>query len=109
MRALIENPDAPYWFSLAQLLPAAWFVWCYRRRKRKCTPDKIINLTLDDFESTRGWRPRARTPAEVDEFTAYIESLVDMEANSVNRYFNWKEGKQPSKLEVEWIQRQIQN
>jgi hypothetical protein len=71
--------------------------------------ERVVSLTLDGFESEYGWRPRERTPQEVEDFTAYIESLVDMEANSVNRYFNWRAGKKPSKLEIEWIQQQIKN
>src|SRR5271170_6125056 len=71
--------------------------------------DAVVSLTLDGFEAENKWRPKPRTPQEVDDFTGYIESLVDMESNSVNRYFNWREGKKPSKLEIEWIQRQIRN
>src|SRR5277367_2048171 len=70
---------------------------------------KVIDLTLDSFEAKHKWRPAERTPEQVDDFTAYIDSLVDMDANSVNRYFNWREGKKPSKLEIEWIQQQIKN
>src|SRR5271154_1592371 len=71
--------------------------------------ERIVSLTLDGFEKENKWRPQPRTPEQVDDFTGYIESLVDMEANSVNRYFNWREGKKPSKLEIEWIQQQIRS
>jgi hypothetical protein len=45
----------------------------------------------------------------VDEFCAYIDSLVDMDANSVNRYFSWKQGKRPNDKRLKWIERWVEN
>lgn len=70
---------------------------------------RMIGLTLDGFEQENGWRPEPRTPEECDELVHYIDSLIDTESNSVNRYFNWKWGCKPSKAGIEWIFRQVQN
>lgn len=72
---------------------------------------RIIDLTLDGFEQENGWRPEPKSIGEVDEFIAYIDSLVEVnpKSNKINTYFNWKEGRQPSPLEIEFIQQQILN
>ena len=63
---------------------------------------RIIDLTLDGFEQENGWRPEPKSIAEVEEFIQYIDSLVEINArsNKINTYFNWKEGLQPSPLEI---------
>lgn len=71
--------------------------------------DRIVDLTLDDFEARNKWRPYMRSPGEVDELIAYIESLVDCDSNSVNKYFNWRPGKRPSDQRVAWIKQQVLN
>ena len=49
-----------------------------------------IESTLKQFATREGWRPTPHTPAEVDEFKAYIESVVEIESNSRNSYVSLK-------------------
>lgn len=70
---------------------------------------RVTDKTLDDFAVRNGWRPQSYSLAEVEEFCAYINSIVDMDANSVNRYFSWKPGKTPSDKRVEFIKRRVKN
>lgn len=51
---------------------------------------KVITKTLDDFEAREGWRPKYHSQGEVDEFIAYIDSLVVIEKNQSNRYIDFK-------------------
>jgi hypothetical protein len=67
----------------------------------------VIERVLSDFHREKGWRPKMRSIDEVDELVDYIDSLVDMDANSVNRYFSWKQGKRPSDERIKWIRQQI--
>lgn len=70
---------------------------------------KVIAKTLDDFTHRNGWRPQEHTLTEVQEFIAYIDSIVDMESNTVNRYFSWQKGKKPSDKRIEFINRFVLN
>lgn len=70
---------------------------------------RIIGKVIERFTVKNGWEPVYHTPAQVDEFNEYIDSIVEMDANSVNRYFSWKPGKRPNDRRVEWIKRWITN
>jgi len=69
----------------------------------------VIAAVVEDFARREKWVPRFRSVAEVDELTAYIDSLVDVDANSMNRYYSWKPGRRPSDKRVRWIKEQIEN
>jgi len=51
---------------------------------------KIIDGVLDDFEAREGWHPVAHSVAEVVEFNAYIDSIVEIQRNQTNRYIDFK-------------------
>lgn len=65
----------------------------------------IIDRVIKDFELNNGWCPAYHTPEQVDEFNDYIEKIVELDANSVNRYYSWKKGKRPTEKRIEWINR----
>lgn len=82
--------------------------------------DSITERVLDDFErdlheqhkkdkSIEVWRPKMKSIAQVDELIAYLDSITDMESNSVNKYYSWKPGKRPYPRRIEWIKRQVLN
>ena len=73
--------------------------------------NKVIKKVIDSHFAHHplDLRPTFRTVDQVDELIAYIDSLVDVEANSVNRYFQWKKGKRPSERRIKWIKEEIQN
>lgn len=70
---------------------------------------RVIEATLDGFARKNGWRPEPHSIAEVEEFIAYINSIIDVDANSVNRYFNIKSGVRLTKARQDWISRWIVN
>lgn len=70
---------------------------------------KVVEKTLDDFARREGWRPEPHTIAEVEEFNAYVESIIDVDANSVNRYYNVRDGVRLTQARRDWIRRWIQN
>lgn len=70
---------------------------------------RIITSTLDDYSIRNGWRPMEHTLGEVQDFNAYVDSIVEMEANTANRYFSWKKGKRPSDKRIQWINRWVLN
>jgi hypothetical protein len=50
---------------------------------------KVISQSLDDFAAREGWCPTHHTFAKVQEFTAYLNSLVKpVETNSKNTYYS---------------------
>src|SRR5438105_15626344 len=53
---------------------------------------RVVQKTLDDFEAREGWRPVAHSVAEVIEFNQYIDSIVEIQRNQVNRYIDFKQG-----------------
>src|ERR1017187_765126 len=65
----------------------------------------VIQRTLDDFSRREGGMPEPHSIDDIDEFTEYIDKIVDIDANSVNKYFGWKDGKRPSDKRVQWIKR----
>jgi hypothetical protein len=71
--------------------------------------ESIVAKTLQKFAAKNGWCPEPHTLDQVKEFNEYIESLIDTESNSVNRYFSWKNGKRPTDTRVKWIRRFIEN
>lgn len=52
----------------------------------------VIEKTIDTFEAREGWRPEYHSLAEVDEWKAYIESLIDTEENQAGKSFFLKDG-----------------
>lgn len=70
---------------------------------------KIIEKTLNDFAAREGWMPVEHTIAEVDEFVAYIDSLVNVEKNQTNRYIDFKDGIRMTEKRKNWIKRMIEN
>ena len=71
--------------------------------------EKVVEWTLDQFEMENGWRPVRHSIAEVEEFTAYIDSIIEVDANRVNRYYNIKDGVRISQQRREWIQHWVTN
>lgn len=69
----------------------------------------IIERVLDDFEARNGWRPVRHSIAEVDEFIAYVNSIVRIEKNQVNQYIDFLPEFRPSKDRKDWISRFILN
>ena len=47
---------------------------------------KTTKATLEQFAKDEGWMPVPHTIEEVDEFKAYVESIVEIESNSQNSY-----------------------
>ena len=70
---------------------------------------RIIEATLDDFHVRNGWRPYAHTIQECEEFNAYVDSIIHIDANSVNRYFEWRQDKRPSEKRIQWIKQRVRN
>lgn len=52
--------------------------------------EKIIIANLEAFASEYGWMPTYHTYQEVQEFSAYINSLTNIETNSKNAYLTVK-------------------
>jgi hypothetical protein len=71
--------------------------------------ERIIQLVLDSFEKKNGWRPVFHSVEQIDELNAYIDSITEPDANSVNTYWNWRAGKKPNDRRLEWIRRQVRN
>jgi hypothetical protein len=71
--------------------------------------ERIIQLVLDSFEKKNGWRPIFHSVEQIDELNAYIDSITEPDANSVNTYWNWRAGKKPIDRRLEWIRRQVRN
>lgn len=53
--------------------------------------------------------PEFHTPAECDEFSSYIDSILDVNSNSRGRSFWWKDGTRPTDARLKWIRRWIEN
>lgn len=70
---------------------------------------RVIEATLDGFARENGWRPEPHSISETEEFIDYINSIVDVEANSVNRYFNIKDGVRLTQSRRDWIRRWVDN
>jgi len=70
---------------------------------------KVIEKTLDDFEAREGWRPVEHSIANVDEFCAYIDSLVQIEKNQVNRYIDFRPTVRLTERRKAEIRRWIEN
>jgi len=70
---------------------------------------KIIDGVLDDFEVREGWRPRHHSVAEVMEFNSYIDSIVEIQRNQVNRYIDFKSGLRITERRKNEIKHWIEN
>lgn len=70
---------------------------------------KVIEQTLDAFAAKNGWRPEPHSIAQVEEFIAYINSIVDVNSNSVNKYYGLKEGIRLTQRRRDEITRWIEN
>src|SRR5208282_5733250 len=64
----------------------------YSKAITKMYSPVVIAKTIDAFEAQNGWRPAYHSIPEVDEFNAYIDSLVVVEKNNVNKYIDFKPG-----------------
>ena len=53
---------------------------------------RVVQKTLDDFAVREGWEPVPHSVAEVIEFNQYIDSIVEIQRNQVNRYIDFKQG-----------------
>ncbi len=69
--------------------------------------EKIIHANLDNFAYKEGWTPRYHTIEEVQEFTAYIDSIVSQDTRGINTYFNLK--KELSTARAKEIRRWVEN
>jgi hypothetical protein len=69
----------------------------------------VIERTLDAFEAQNAWRPTYHTIGEVEEFSAYIESLVKIEKNQTNKYIDMKDGVRLTERRKKEIQKWIVN
>src|SRR5580692_5226415 len=69
----------------------------------------VILKVIDQFEADNGWRPVYHSVDEVTEFIQYIDSLVSIEKNQVNRYIDFKAGLRLSTRRREEIKRWIVN
>ncbi len=64
---------------------------------------------LDDFEVREGWRPKHHSVAEVMEFNQYIDSIVEIQRNQVNRYIDFKSGVRITERRKNEIKHWIEN
>lgn len=69
----------------------------------------VIAKTLDTFEAQNGWRPEYHTLGEVDEWKAYLESLVDIEENQAGKSYYIKDGLRLTQARQKQIQKFIIN
>lgn len=69
--------------------------------------ESVILGKLAEFERKNGWMPEYHTLAWVEEFKAYIDSIVSVDANTRNSYIDIT--KKLTKERADWIRRQIQN
>lgn len=70
---------------------------------------RVIDQTLDDFAEREGWRPFEHTVAEVEEFNELIDSIMDIDSNSVSRFYSIKSGVRLTQNKRDYIRRFIQN
>jgi hypothetical protein len=70
---------------------------------------KIILKVIDQFEAESGWRPVYHSVSQVEEFCAYINSIVNIEKNQVNRYIDFKPGLRLTTRRRDEIRRWIEN
>ena len=72
---------------------------------------KVVNSVLDDFARSEGWSPEYHTVEEVDEFSAYIDSITeyDVSPGGQRKIISWKGGKPPKESRRKWIRRWIEN
>lgn len=70
---------------------------------------RVIETTLDGFARKNGWRPEPHSIAEVEEFTAYIDSIIEVDSNSVNKYYDIRSGVRLTQNMRDWIRRWIEN
>lgn len=70
---------------------------------------QIISKVLDQFAAEHGWMPEHHSVSQVQEFTEYIDSIIEIERNQVNRYFNFKQGIRLTEKRQREIRRWIEN
>lgn len=70
---------------------------------------RIIESVISEFSRKNGWEPTFRSPQEVAEFNAYIESITDKITNKLGSSFDWKPGREPTAKRAAWIRRWIHN
>lgn len=71
--------------------------------------NRVIEKTLDGFAAKNGWRPEPHSIEEVEEFIAYVDSIIDVDSNSVNRYYDIKPGVRLTQARRDWVRRWIKN
>lgn len=72
--------------------------------------ERQTQLTLDGFARENGWCPEPHDIAWVDEFTGYVDSLIEtVRTTSRGKSLWWKNGKVPTEETQKWIRRQILN
>jgi len=53
--------------------------------------------------------PEPHTIDECDEFSDYIDSIINVQSNRVGRTIDWKDGKIPTEKRIEWIRHWVEN
>jgi hypothetical protein len=73
--------------------------------------EKIVELTIRDFERRNGWEPVFHTVDECDEKAEYIESTQEIASSKggLRRGWFWKDGKAPTERRVKEIERWVEN
>jgi hypothetical protein len=69
----------------------------------------IIERTLDQFEAENGWRPVRHSLGQVEEFCAYIDSLMNVERGDSRTWYAIKAGTRITSQRRAEIQRWIEN
>lgn len=71
---------------------------------------RVIDLVVRDFADATdrygnkiGFEPVRHEPWEVDDFNAYLESILDKDTNKLGSSFDWKPGKVPTAKRAAWI------
>jgi hypothetical protein len=70
---------------------------------------RIVDLTLDDFEHRRGWRPQPHSLEEVSRVNEMIEKKLKLFSNKLGNSYEWMPGKEPSVAEAKWIKQWCAN
>jgi hypothetical protein len=70
---------------------------------------KTITRNMDEFAAREGWLPRYHSYEEIKEFSARLNSLIDMESNSKSSYISLKAGARLTARQQREIARWIEN
>lgn len=70
---------------------------------------KIIERVTDAFERKYGWRPQPHDVAEVEDFNDKVQSILVVDSNSVNKYYDFRDGLRITDHDRKYIRRWVEN